>query len=150
MIKNQKQASVTKKRLNELISDRDRFIGNEKNISSAKSRLTLNGYNGLIQDLQLQLNQFEGLSKGTLIGLNAATIHTFHETLIAARIAQNISQKELGERLGIKEQQIQRYEASDYEGASYTRVRQIALALGVNCRLEKTWLENPSVDWKKT
>jgi transcriptional regulator with XRE-family HTH domain len=40
--------------------------------------------------------------------------------LIRSRIAAGLSQKDLGERLGMKEQQIQRYEATDYSGASFS------------------------------
>lgn len=38
------------------------------------------------------------------------------------RIAAGLSQKELSERLGLKERQIQRYEATDYASANLTRV----------------------------
>ncbi|MDQ3702081.1 MAG: helix-turn-helix transcriptional regulator, partial [Chloroflexota bacterium] len=42
-----------------------------------------------------------------------------------------LSQKELARRLGLKEQQIQRYEARRYAGASLERVQAVADALGV-------------------
>ena len=51
--------------------------------------------------------------------------------LIKARIAQGLSQKDLAERLGLQEQQIQRYEATDYASASLTRIREVVSALGV-------------------
>jgi hypothetical protein len=37
----------------------------------------------------------------------------------------------LAERLGLKEQQIQRYEATNYASASLSRVQQVARALGL-------------------
>ena len=46
--------------------------------------------------------------------------------LIKARIAKGLSQKELAERLGLKEQQIQRYEATEYATASLARIREVA------------------------
>ena len=39
-------------------------------------------------------------------------------------------QKSLAGRLGLKEQQIQRYEASEYASASLARVRSVAEVLG--------------------
>ena len=50
--------------------------------------------------------------------------------LIKARIAQGLSQKDLAERLGLQEQQIQRYEATDYASASLTRIKEVVSALG--------------------
>jgi HTH-type transcriptional regulator/antitoxin HigA len=55
-------------------------------------------------------------------------------TLIQARIAAGLSQAELATRLGIKPQQIQRYEATDYQSASLERVNEIMRVLGVRLR----------------
>ena len=60
-------------------------------------------------------------------------------TLVEARIVAGLSQKELAERLDLKEQQIQRYEATDYRSASLTRLKQVAKALGVNIAGEMTY-----------
>ncbi|SEG79865.1 XRE family transcriptional regulator [Bosea lathyri] len=57
-------------------------------------------------------------------------------TLIVARIAKSLSQKELAWRLGLKEQQIQRYEADRYSNISLKNYTKIAILLGVNLRAE--------------
>ncbi|MHB8320387.1 MAG: helix-turn-helix domain-containing protein [Acidimicrobiales bacterium] len=51
--------------------------------------------------------------------------------LVRARIRAGLSQRLLAERLGLKEQQIQRYESSDYASASLSRLRQVAAAVGL-------------------
>ena len=51
---------------------------------------------------------------------------------IKARIAQGLSQKDLAERLKLKEQQIQRYEATDYASASLNRIKEVVTALGID------------------
>ena len=51
--------------------------------------------------------------------------------LIKARIAQGLSQKDLAERIGLKEQQIQRYEATDYASANLSRIKEVVIAFGV-------------------
>ena len=56
------------------------------------------------------------------------------EGLIKARIAAGLSQKDLGERLNLKEQQIQRYEADRYASASFQRMQEVAKAIGVGIR----------------
>ena len=53
------------------------------------------------------------------------------EALVRARKAAGLTQKELGRRLGLKEQQIQRYEATRYAGANLTRIQAVVDALGV-------------------
>ena len=62
--------------------------------------------------------------------------------LIVARIANGYSQKELAWRLGIKEQQVQRYEADRYSSISIKNYARIAALLGV--QLLASIRENPS------
>ncbi len=57
-------------------------------------------------------------------------------TLIIARIAIGHSQKQLAWRLGVKEQQVQRYEADRYSSISMKNYTRIAALLGV--RIEAT------------
>ena len=52
--------------------------------------------------------------------------------LIKARNRRRTQPEGLAKRLGIKEQQIQRYEADRYVSASYRRLQEIVRALGVN------------------
>ncbi len=68
----------------------------------------------------------------------------FSRTLIQARIASGLSQKDLAERLGLKEQQIQRYEATEYASASVERVGAVIRALGLTVR-EEVSLSGPAV-----
>jgi transcriptional regulator with XRE-family HTH domain len=51
--------------------------------------------------------------------------------LIKARIARRWSQRQLADVLGIAEQQVQRYESTDYPSASLARICDIAAALDV-------------------
>lgn len=57
-------------------------------------------------------------------------------TLIVARISKGMSQRELAWRLGIKEQQVQRYESDRYSTTSLKNFQRIAALLGVNLRAE--------------
>lgn len=63
-------------------------------------------------------------------------------TLIVARIAKGYSQKDLAWRLGVKEQQIQRYEADRYSSISLKNYARVAALLGV--QMTATITENPS------
>ena len=65
-----------------------------------------------------------------------ASFDDLAEGLIKARIAGGLSQRALAQRLELKEQQIQRYEAERYASASYKRLCQVAHALGVRIENE--------------
>jgi len=55
-------------------------------------------------------------------------------TLIVARIAKGMSQRDLAWRLGVKEQQVQRYEATQYRGVAAERLQEVADALHLRVR----------------
>lgn len=57
-------------------------------------------------------------------------------TLIVARIAKGMSQRDLAWRLGVKEQQVQRYEADRYSTISLKNYERVAALLGVSLRAE--------------
>lgn len=52
--------------------------------------------------------------------------------LVRARRAAGLSQRELGERLGVRQQQVARWERSAYANADLARVDAVAHALGVD------------------
>ncbi len=80
-------------------------------------------------DLETELAEYDALHDATLI--EATGIEQLPTALIRARIASGLSQRELAERVGLKEQAIQRYETTDYAGASFARLVAIAEALGL-------------------
>jgi ribosome-binding protein aMBF1 (putative translation factor) len=84
-----------------------------------------------LADLREELAAYEALRAGEVRVLELDSLDQLPEALIRARIAAGLSQKELAGRLGLKEQQIQRYEARRYAGASLARVQAVADALGV-------------------
>jgi HTH-type transcriptional regulator/antitoxin HigA len=45
-----------------------------------------------------------------------------------------MTQEDFAARLGVKPQQVQRYEATDYRSASMERIRQVIRVLGVKLR----------------
>lgn len=57
-------------------------------------------------------------------------------TMIVARIARGMSQRDLAWRLGVKEQQVQRYEAERYGAISLKNYQRVAALLGVSLKAE--------------
>ena len=84
-----------------------------------------------LADLRQELAEYEALRSGHVRVLELNSLEQLPDALIRARIAAGLSQKELAARLGLREQQVQRYEARRYAGASLERVQAVADALGV-------------------
>lgn len=84
-----------------------------------------------IDELEEDAAQYEALRSGQVRTFAAEGLHELPDILIQARIARGMSQKELADFLGLKEQQIQRYEAERYRSASLDRLAEVAHALNV-------------------
>ena len=82
--------------------------------------------NSQLADLEGELTEYEALKSGEFDLDALKAVGEIPHMLIKARIAKGLSQKELAQRLGLKEQQIQRYEATEYATASLTRIREVA------------------------
>jgi transcriptional regulator with XRE-family HTH domain len=84
---------------------------------------------------------YEALRSGKRVVLKLSSLDELPGALIQARIAQGLSQKDLARRLGLKEQQIQRYEATDYASASLARLIRVSRALHLKVSA-KAWTGN--------
>ena len=89
-----------------------------------------------LADLREELEEYERLKSAGLSVISVASFEGLADGLIKARIAGGLSQRALTERLKLKEQQIQRYEAERYASASYRRLCQVARALEVRIESE--------------
>jgi HTH-type transcriptional regulator / antitoxin HigA len=86
-----------------------------------------------------EIAAYEALTKSPtdMLGrvLRAKNLTELPKVLINARIAMHLTQGDLATLLGMKEQQIQRYEANLYHGASLARLNQVAEALNISFSL---------------
>lgn len=93
-----------------------------------------NGIESQLETILEEIKEYEQLKTKEISIIEINSFDELADGLIKARIASKLSQKQLADRLGIKEQQIQRYEAERYSSASYQRLRDIAKALGIQIR----------------
>lgn len=96
------------------------------------------GLESQLADLRDQLDEYEALRNGRIAVLELSSLTDLPDALIRARTAAGVTQKELAARLGLKEQQIQRYEANRYAGASRERMQAVAEALGATIHARVT------------
>lgn len=137
MIKNERQYRITK-------AQADKF---EKALAQSEAAPEMNNkLHPLVQkaqgdamksqfaDLKAELREYDALRSGERKVLELTSFDELPRALIQARIALGFSQRELAGKLGIKEQQLQRYEATEYSSASLERVKEVINVLGLTIR----------------
>jgi transcriptional regulator with XRE-family HTH domain len=135
MIKNERQYRMTKAKIAELSQSLTEVLENTVGDPRLR-RAEEDGLRSLIAELQDQVEEYEALIAGERPVLVLESFDELPQALIKARIASGLSQKDLAERLGLKMQQIQRYEATDYASASLERLQEVVRALGIQMREE--------------
>jgi len=88
--------------------------------------------------LREELQEYEDFRAGKIREVIVDRLDELPDILIRARIASGLTQRELAEELELKEQQIQRYEATRYKSASLTRMLSVARALKIEFRIAAT------------
>ncbi len=84
-----------------------------------------------IIELRAQLQRYEDLRSGRVSSRTLTSLRELPVALIEGRIAARLTQRQLAERLGVPEQQVQRWEANSYSGVSVDRLQDTADALGI-------------------
>ncbi|HIA55318.1 MAG TPA: helix-turn-helix domain-containing protein [Candidatus Melainabacteria bacterium] len=98
-----------------------------------------------LESLVEEITEYEYLKAGHPNVLTLDSLEQLPAGLIKARIALGLTQKELAEKLGLKEQQIQKYESEHYRSTSLERLIEIANALGVTVREQIYIGKGPSI-----
>ena len=97
-------------------------------------KLQENALRSQLADLESDLREYENLQSQQHGTLEVSSLDELPNALIKARISSGFTQKQLADKLGLKEQQVQRYEASGYFGASLSRIQEVLDALGVKVK----------------
>lgn len=84
-----------------------------------------------IAEIEAELSEYELLKSGQIPFSKTYSLEELPQVLVQARIAAGMSQTDLADKLGMKPQQIQRYEATHYMGASLARLIAVSRVLGV-------------------
>jgi len=147
MIKNERQYRVTQtqaKKFEQALALLDKTLDKREEVHPLLWKVQRDALQSQLSDLREELEEYEALKSGKRAVIELESLQELPLALIKARIAAGLSQKELGERLGLKEQQIQRYEDTEYSSASFARLVEVSQALGINIR-EDVFLPNAQV-----
>ena len=135
MIKNERQYRITRAQAERFSQELREFEAQRSEPAEVHPLLLKAREDALrsqLDDLEADLREYEALRAGHFEFDQLKTIAELPTMLIKARIARGLSQRDLADRLGLKEQQVQRYEASEYELASFARIRNVVDALGLD------------------
>lgn len=138
MIKNERQYRITKakfREFSEAIADIESGA-DEGGCSTELLALHRAALKSQADDLESELAEYESLRDGEVTTLEADSLSELPRALIKARIARGLTHKDLADRLAVKEQQVQRWESTDYAGVSIETLRDTMAALGVLSREE--------------
>jgi HTH-type transcriptional regulator/antitoxin HigA len=133
MIRNDKEYRHSKERLSELeielqgLSSARRSAERDEVTSAVIDALRMQ-----IEDLERETTEYEDLKEGRLLSFGADDLDSLGELVTKARIAKGLTQAELGELLGMTQQQVARYERDGWQKISLWRLAEAADALGLD------------------
>ena len=138
MIKNERQYRVTITQLRAFQESLEKVESMEAPPDVEPELLTATqaAFSAQQEELQADVEEYEALQRGEVSRFIAESLSDLPRILIKARIALGLTQRDLAARLDAKEQQVQRWEAMDYENASIETLKQVIEALGVETRGE--------------
>ena len=133
MIKNEKQYRITKAQVRRFHDAIAELAGQERpaNIAPRLWEAQRQAAQSQMDELQEQVQAYERLHFGNSKEVALEAVEDLPKALIRARIAAGMTQEGLARRLGVKPQQVQRYEATEYESASFARILKVVQALGL-------------------
>jgi ribosome-binding protein aMBF1 (putative translation factor) len=131
MIKNERQYLITKAQIARFVRTLESLSG-DQGVHEVIHKAQRDAVRSQISDMKAEIQEYESLKAGDFKPDQLKTVNELPVLLIKARIAQGLSQKDLADRLGLKEQQIQRYEATDYASARLSRLREVVGALEID------------------
>jgi HTH-type transcriptional regulator/antitoxin HigA len=135
MIYNERQYKITGKKIEDL-------TGSLESLETANqpewlSKAQVDALQSQISELESQVVEYDLVKEGRIHFSECSDLTALPKVLIQSRIAKGFSQKELAETLGMTAQQIQRYEATNYMGASLSRLIEVSGVLEIT--ITESW-----------
>jgi HTH-type transcriptional regulator / antitoxin HipB len=130
MIQNERQYKITRSKLRELLLDLA-TLDLPADLHPRQVLARKNSLGILIGELEQEIAEYDRLKSGQITQFPIESFQDLPTVMIKARIAAGITQKELAEKIGVQEQQIQRYEANNYRAVGFDRLQEVMSALDI-------------------
>lgn len=136
MIKNEKQYEYSKECANKFAYSIDLIQKDEdwKHRDPESWQLDIDVKSSHLKVLQEEIREYENLiscHNTRTLQVSFGSLHELLDSLVKARIAAKISQKQLADILGIDEQRIRQCEDKNYRCATVSEIIQVSAALGI-------------------
>lgn len=139
MIKNEKQYKISTKKLKE-IDFEIKKVNSETEQNPLRNKLLLASLENAKNELKTDINAYESLKNTPVDVLKERQIKDLPALLIEYKILSGFTQKEFSEKLGLKEQQLQRYEADNFKGVTFKNLLRFLDAIGLEIKIKETRL----------
>jgi HTH-type transcriptional regulator / antitoxin HipB len=130
MIQNEHQYKITRSKLRDLQLDLA-TLDLPTDLHPRQVLARKNSLGILIGELEREIVEYDRLKSGQVTQFPIESLQDLPRVAIEARIAAGLTQKELAEKIGVQEQQIQRYEANNYQAVGFDRLQEVMSALNV-------------------
>lgn len=137
MIKNEKQYKISKK----LLSEINENIANLKKDTTQhplKIKLLLASALNIQKEVEQDILLYETLKTTKGVLLKERLFSDLPSILIEYKIKSGLTQKEFAAQLGIKEQQLQRYEADNFKSVTFKNLLRFLEAIGLEIMIKET------------
>jgi HTH-type transcriptional regulator / antitoxin HipB len=130
MIQNEHQHKVTKGEIEKLRQVVEKILLEKNNLNELQIAAMQSTFQTQIDRMNAEIEEYENLKAGK-VDIKMSSIEDLPKALIQKRISLDMTQRQLAEKLGIKEQMVQRYESNNYESASLHRLTEVWKALNL-------------------
>ncbi|MCM2351845.1 MAG: helix-turn-helix domain-containing protein [Bacteriovoracaceae bacterium] len=136
MIKTEQEYTEAKKRLEQEFKELEAHQMKMKKAGLTKDQiqLAIDPLASFAFQLKEEVEEYEKIKRGEFGALE--NLEGLGRMLVAVRISKGIKQKDLAEKLGVKETQVSRDERNEYHGASIEKIQKVLNALGVTLKSE--------------
>jgi HTH-type transcriptional regulator / antitoxin HipB len=150
MILNEVQYKVTQAKLKDLEKELTTLTPPPTALHPRQILSRTNSLNILINTLNQEIVDYDNLKNGMISEFPIDSIQELPIVIIKARIARGMTQKDLAEKIGIQEEQIQRHEAHEYYGVGLNILQEIMSILNITFNPALLSLKEPLVPSKLT
>lgn len=133
MICNEREYRITKSELRKFeraVEDNVHYVPSRDTDPRMKEVMG-DALSSMAETLRDEIQRYEDLRDGRVRQRELEGLTDLPTALIEARIAAGLTQRGLADRLGLKEQQVQRWESDRYSGVGLTRIQEVIDALGM-------------------
>ena len=136
MIRNEKQYKISKKLYGEVL-EKINNIKAEKDYS-IKRRLVAESLEDFKEDIEKEILDYEKLKASKSTTLKERSLTNLPDIIIEYKIANHLTHKEFAKILGLKEQQLQRYEAESFKTVSFQNLIKFLNLINLDLRIKET------------